>query len=165
MNAIPPQTIIDYQTPQKLQSNAINYHPYPSTSIRVPYFSGASGSLSTAYFPLATLTIGTPGILRTLRLRSLSFYIHTSASYSKHFCNPTYCSNDIYPTLHHPIHNTVICICTLMIALQSFPLQQQRISILSGGEGEIEGWLLFRRVLFGGRYGSVGLWDRDVSCA
>lgn len=38
-----------------------------------PYFSGASGSLSMTYFPLATLIIGTPGIFLTLRLRSRSF--------------------------------------------------------------------------------------------
>lgn len=37
------------------------------------YFSGASGNLSTTYFPLATLMIGTPGTFLTLLFRSLSF--------------------------------------------------------------------------------------------
>ena len=37
------------------------------------YFSGASGNLSITYFPLATLIIGTPGTLRILLFKSLSF--------------------------------------------------------------------------------------------
>jgi hypothetical protein len=36
------------------------------------YFSGASGSLSTTYFPLAQEIIGTPGTFLTLRFRSRS---------------------------------------------------------------------------------------------
>lgn len=38
-----------------------------------PHISGAPGSLSITYFPLATLMSGTPGIFRNRCLRALSF--------------------------------------------------------------------------------------------
>lgn len=38
-----------------------------------PQIEGASGSLSTTYLPLPTLIMGTPGIFRSLLLRSRSF--------------------------------------------------------------------------------------------
>lgn len=50
--------------------NVVAAKDFPSLHI---HFSGAAGNLSITYFPLATLTMGTPGIFRNLLLRSRSF--------------------------------------------------------------------------------------------
>lgn len=99
MNCVPllPRCLRSCQTPNSEFSssspdnhaNFLSKTPYASLMIRPPrkkapkyykpipkslaYFSGASGSLSITYLPLATLMIGTPGTFLTLLFKSLSF--------------------------------------------------------------------------------------------
>lgn len=55
------------KTPYAMPVNTTFQNRIPSSVVPVLYFSGASGSLSMTYFPLATLIIGTPGIFLTAR--------------------------------------------------------------------------------------------------
>ena len=57
----------------KSTHDSFDFNPLVPFALHHSHLSGASGNLSTAYRPLATLTIGTPGIFLILLFKSRSF--------------------------------------------------------------------------------------------